>query len=237
MADRGLNQDEMRIGRVDQDDPTYRDASYLGTDQEDEEEVRDLGFIVDDHDDRRGTLHESWQRLDDLDTDEPLETNRSGPIPHEVSLRAAGPPPEAFATDFNVQNAEAEEQEEDFVATSLLREDPDMNDGLDDFTNDSMEDTNGAPMATDILGRVTGVADGLGASVPQDLGSGGFQIEANPLVETPFDRNLISGREAGYELDDYDDDKQDDPRERIDLGADLDVQSPTAPSLARDDRR
>lgn len=236
MADRGPNQDEMRIGRVDLDDPTYRDASYLGTDQEDEEEVRDLGFIVDDHDDRRGTLHESWQRLDDLDTDEPLETNRSGRIPHEVSLRAAGAPPEAFATDFNVQNAAGEQQEEDFVTTSLLSEDPDMNEGMDDFTDETMEDTHGAPIATDILGRVTGVADGLGATIPQDLGSGGFQIEDNPLVETPFDRNLISGREAGEELDDYDDDKQDDPRARIDLGADLDVHSPIDPSLNREGR-
>lgn len=231
MADRGPNQDQMRIGRVDRDDPTYRDASYLGTDQEDEEEVRDLGFIVDDHDDRRGTLQESWQRLDDLDTDEPLETNRSGMIPHEVSMRAAGPPPQAYPTDFNVQNVEAEQQEEDFVQTSMLREDPEMNEGMDDFTDETMHDARGAPLATSILGQVPGVADGLGASVPQDLGSGGFQIEDNPLVETPFDRNLIAGREEGYELDDYDDDKQLEPRERLDLGADRDVHTPGDPAL------
>lgn len=234
MADRGLNQDEMVVGRVDRNDPTYRDASYLGTDQEDEEEVRDLGFIVEDHDDRRGTLHESWQRLDDLDTDEPLETNRGGQIPHEVAMREAGAPPEAFATDFNVRNAVGEQQEEDFVTTSMLGEDPDMNDGSQDFTSESMGDIHGAPLSTSILGRVPGVADGLGATIPQDLGSGGFQIETNPLLETPFDRELISGREKGdRELDDYDDDQQDEPRERLDLGADLDVHSPIDPSINR----
>ena len=233
MADRGPNQDEVKIGRVDRDDPTYRDASYLGTDQDDEEEVQDLGFIVEDHDDRRTTLHESWQRLDALDTDEPLETNRSGKIPHAVSMREAGNPPDSFASDYNVRNASAEEQEEDFIETSLLAEDPDMNAGAQDSTTDTMGDIHGDPLATDILGHVPGVADGLGASVPQDLGSGGFQIEDNPLVETAFDRSLISGREQGQELDDYDDDQQDEPRERIDLGADIDVHSPVDPSLER----
>ena len=220
MADHLLNPDEARLGPVDRSDPTYRDASYLGTDVEDEEEVRDLGFIVEDHDDRRTTLHESWQRLDDLDTDEPLETNRSGEIPHQVSLRAAGAPPEAFATDYHVTNAPGEEQD---METSLLAEDPDANAGARDFTDDTLGDLHGAPLATNLLGRVPGVAHGLGATVPQDLGSGGFQIEDNPLVETPFDRGLISGRAHGQELDDYDDDQQDAPRERIDLVADTEV--------------
>src|SRR5262245_23760651 len=54
MTDRGPDQDQMKIGaREKTRDSKYRDATYLGTDEEDEEEVRDLGFIVEDHDDRR----------------------------------------------------------------------------------------------------------------------------------------------------------------------------------------
>jgi hypothetical protein len=232
MSDRGPNQDQVPLGRIDKDDPTYRQASYLGTDQEDEEEVRDLGFIVEDHDDRRTTLTENWQRLDELDTNEPLETNRSGPIPHAVSLREDANPPELFASDYNISNADGEEQEEDFVATSLLSEDPEMNDGIQDFTDETLEDEDGDPIPTDILGRVAGVADGAGTTLPQDLGSEGFQITDNPLVETPFDRAAIQGRESGQgELDDYDDDKQQDARDRVDMGADLDVHQPSDPSL------
>lgn len=220
MSDRGPNQDLMQVGRVDREDPTYRDASYLGTDPDDEEEVQDLGYIVEDHDDRRTTLTENWQRLDDLDTDEPLETNRSGPIPRAVALRESPNPPEVFATDYNVSHAGAEAQGEDFSETSLLSEDPDMNAGLSDFTDETLEDEEGDPIPTDILGRVTGVADGAGTTLAQDLGSGGFQIEENPLVETPFDRAAIQGRESGQgELDDYDDDRQVDSRDRVDFRA------------------
>ena len=137
MSDRGPNQDLMPIaGDPDTEDPTYRDAAYLGTSEDDEEEVRDLGFIVDDHDDRRISLTDGWQRLDDLDTDEPLETNRSGPIPHETSLRERGVPEDSFATDYHVSHADAEAQEEDFVQTSMLNADPGMNDGDDDFTSE-----------------------------------------------------------------------------------------------------
>jgi hypothetical protein len=184
MSDRGPNQDLMPIGgQPEGQDATYRDASYLGTSEDDEEEVRDLGFIVDDHDDRRSTLAGDWQRLDDLDTDEPLETNRSGPIPHGVSLREQGAPEEWFATDYHTRHAEAEAQEEDFVETSLLQEDPEMNAGADDFTSESMRDIHGSVTSTDITGAVTGVAYGAGTSLAQDLGSGGFQIRDNPLTD------------------------------------------------------
>jgi hypothetical protein len=208
----GPNQDTVKIGQDDEADPTYEHVSYLGTGSDDEEDVRDLGFIVDDHDDRRGTLTENFQRLDDLDTNEPLETNRSGPIPHEVAMREAGPSPEAFATDYHLGHQDAERQEEDFVETSMLETDPDGEQGAHDFTDETFHDLDGEPIETDILGRVHGVADGLGSSVPIDLGSGGFQIQENPLATTGPDQRLLSGREHGIELDDYDDDMQDQVR-------------------------
>jgi len=186
MSFKGPNQDLMPIGgdaEADNTelDPTYEDAGYLGTDEDDSEEVRDLGFIIDDHDDRRGTLTENWQRLDDLDTDEPLETNRSGPIPHAVALQERGAPPELFATDYNATHAVAEAQEEDFVATSMLDVDPDINAGADDYTSDSVEQLSGAPAATDIYGQVLGVASGLGTSVAQDLGIAPSTVQLPPV--------------------------------------------------------
>jgi len=188
MIDRGPNQDAMPMGAnaardALDDDATYKDASYLGTSEDDDEEVRDLGFIVDDHDDRRAMWTDGWQRLDTVDTDEPLETNRSGEIPHAEALRERGVAPERFATDFNVSNADAEAQEEDFVETSLLDSDPSMNAGMDDFTGETLEDSSGMGLSTDIDGRVRGVGMGLGTSVAQDLGRGGFQIRDNPLAQ------------------------------------------------------
>jgi hypothetical protein len=188
---------------AERQDPTYEDATYLGTDPQDEEEVRDLGFIVDDHDDRRVSMLDGWQRLDDLDTNEPLETNRSGSIPHAVGLRERGVSPERFATDYNEQNAVAEEQEEDFVRTSMLSADPEMNDGDEDFTSDSIQGMHGQTLATDIAGGVVGPADGLGTHIAQDLGSGGFQIMDNPLTNGP-EMGLLRG-----ELSDYDDEDTD----------------------------
>jgi hypothetical protein len=184
MSDRGPNQDKPPLaGRAEDKDATYRDAGYLGTSENDDEEVRDLGFIVDDHDDRRITLTGDWQRLDDLDTDEPLETNRSGPIPHETALRERGAPGDWFATDYHVENADAEEQEEDFAETSMLETDPDMNDGAGDFTSETLHETDGDPIATDLAGHVAGVARGFGTTLPQDMGAGGFQIRDNPLMQ------------------------------------------------------
>src|SRR5204863_265713 len=143
--------------------------SYLGTDEGDEEEVRDLGFIVEDHDDRRTMLTDDWQRLDDLDTDEPLETNRSGPIPHRDALIERGAPADAFATDYHVPSAVAEMQEEDFVETSLLETDPDANAGVDDFTGETLRSDEDEALSTDLVGHVAGAGRGLGTTLPQDI--------------------------------------------------------------------
>lgn len=207
MADRGINQDQVKIGPKEEEiDPTYRDASYLGTDEDDSEEVRDLGFIVDDHDDRRIMLTGGWQRLDDLDTDEPLERNRKGPIPHEVALRERGASPEWFATDYHVENAEAEKQEADFVETSMLRTDPDREDGVDDFTDESLPGVHGQITATNITGEVAGIGAGMGSSLTQDIGSGGFQIRDNPLItEDPLTEDQI---DALRDVDEMGDDEE-----------------------------
>ena len=218
MADRGPQQDQMRIGGPrTEPDPTYDDATYLGTSEDDTEEVRDLGFIVEDHDDRRITLAGDWQRLDDLDTNEPLETNRSGPIPHRESLRERGAPGEWFATDYNVSNADAEAQEEDFVKTSMLQTDPEANDGMDDYTSETMREMDGDALSTDIAGRVVGPAFGLGTSLPQDLGSGGFQIKDNPLADGPR-VPLLEG-----ELSDYDDDGRETQDDMDDIPVDMEA--------------
>lgn len=193
MSDRGPNQDLMGDrSPVKDGDPTYRDASYLGADEDDGDEPRDLGFIVDDHDDRRATLTGGWQRLDDLDTDEPLEVNPKGPIPHEVALRERGASPEWFAKDYYVEHAAAEAQEDDFVETSMLQTDPNSEDGAEDFTDDSFRAVDGAIAVADIAGHVRGVARGLGTSVPQDLGTGGFQIQDNPLAVEPLTEAQIA---------------------------------------------
>lgn len=193
MSDRGPNQDFLGAGPKDElIDPTYQDASYLGTDEDDEEEVRDLGFIVDDHDDRRIMLTDGFQRLDDPDAD-------------ETSLRERGVSREAFATDYHVNNARAEQQEEDFVRTSMLSSDPEMNDGDEDFTDDTLHGIHGELATTDIMGHVAGVTQGLGSTLAQDLGSGGFQIRENPLLqpEGQSERELL-----GDDLVDLDDDAQ-----------------------------
>jgi hypothetical protein len=198
MSDRGPNQDLMPLGRQPQkEDETYEDATYLGTSQADDVEVQDLGFIVEDHDDRRATLTDGWQRLDDLDTNEPLETNRSGPIPHEVSLRAGGVSEERFATDYHVSHALGEQQEEDFVATSMLETDPEMNAGMDDFTDETLSDIHGGSIATDLYGHVGGVAYGFGTSLPQDAGLEGFQIRDNPLMQDA--EEPVSGEDVSDE--------------------------------------
>lgn len=217
MADRGPNQDFMHLkGAKETEDESYEDAGYLGTSPDDDEDPRDLGFIVDNHDDRRGTLTENWQRLDDLDTNEPLETNRSGPIPHEVALRERGVNPDTFATDYHVGSADAEAQEEDFVETSMLSSDPDMNDGMDDFTDETLHRESGEAISTDIYGHVSGVGDGLGTSLMQDLGRAGFQIRDNPLMQPegkPISDELLSDEALG--LRDVDDMGDDESLERL----------------------
>lgn len=184
MADRGFNQDEMPLGGGPQKwDATYEDASFLGTSEDDEVEVRDLGFIVEDHDDRRVTLTYGWERLDELDTNEPLETNRTGPLPPEVLKPRRVPLAEELVSEYHLENAEAEEQEEDFVETSMLSPDPDMNEGIDDFTDETIHGIHGELEATDLLGHIPGIGYGFGTAVPQDLGRGGFDIRDNPLMQ------------------------------------------------------
>src|SRR5947209_753018 len=154
-------------------DHKYRDASYLGDPENDNEEpeVRDLGFIVDDRDDRRiSTIDGTWDRLEDLDTDEALEEDATGPLP--LDPNSGAPPVDAFATLYNLDHLEAEEQEEDFVETSMLAVDPDENAGARDFTSGDL-DADGRLEMTDISGRAPGVARGFGTSVPMDIGAEG----------------------------------------------------------------
>ncbi|MBI3910206.1 MAG: hypothetical protein HY320_04650 [Armatimonadetes bacterium] len=163
-------------------DAKYRDASYLGTDPEEREEVQDLGFIVEDHDDRRIHLTGGWQRVDLVDTDEPLETGRSAPIPGMEELEAQDPPQEWFATDYHVDHLQGEVQEEDFVETSMLDVDPHEQSGVEDYTDESDLDRNGIPNATDVIGHVQGIGYGFGTTLPQDIGPEGFEVADNPLV-------------------------------------------------------
>ena len=197
MADRGINQDERKIGPRDEEiDPIDQNASYLDTYEDDSEEVRDLGFIVEDHDDRRITLMGGWQRLDDLDTNEPPE----------VALRERGASPDWFATDYHVENAAAEKQEEDFVETSMLETDPDGEDGVNDFTDESFRGIHGQIRATDITGEVVGVGSGLGSTLAQDIGSEGFEIRDNPLVsQEPLTEDQIN---ALRDVDEMGDDEE-----------------------------
>ncbi len=75
---------------------------------------------------------------------------------------------------------EGEEQEDDFVQTSMLAVDPD--EGADDFTSPADLDTDGRLETTDISGQVAGIARGFGTSLPLDIGAGGFSVHDNPLM-------------------------------------------------------
>lgn len=90
--------------------------------------------------------------------------------------------------------------EMDFEA-EMLETDPAPNDGMDDA---DLYSAGGESLEfTDQTGTVDGIARGFGTHLPQDIGSGGFQVETIP------DRalNLKSKPLAeGEELDDYDDD-------------------------------
>jgi hypothetical protein len=240
MRDEGPNQDQVPLGETDEEeDATYRDASYLGTDPADDEEVRDLGFIVDDHDDRRIEFPGPWQRLDDLDTDEALETDPHGRIPHEKELIERGLPPEAFATDYNVSHAAGERQEEDFVETSLLESDPDSEAGVRDDTDETIPGEDGQLLTTGITGHVPGVITGLGTSVPQDAGLGGFEIRDNPLmqpVEEPISDERLSDEALG--LRDVDEMGSDEELDRLaDRAARLEEQAPAIRRTARKPKR
>src|SRR5262249_1159665 len=121
-----------------------------------------------------------WERLDDLDTDEPLETNRSGAVPEQPWRE--GVPQDRFARDFYDSHAAAENQESDFVETSMPEAAPEMNAVADDFAAETTRALDGDPQATGIRGKVSGVVPGVGTTVPQDIGLGGFEVRDNPLV-------------------------------------------------------
>jgi hypothetical protein len=168
-------------------DHKYRDESYLGDPENDEAEptVRDLGFIVEDRDDRRIRLVDNqWERLEELDTDEAIETDGQAPLPLREGDGA--PPAAAFASDFNLDHLEAEEQEEDFVETSMLAVDPDGGAGSDDFTSNADLDMDGRLETTDIAGQAAGITRGFGTTLPMDIGAEGFEVRDNPLMQ-PID--------------------------------------------------
>lgn len=174
-------------------DHKYRDESYLGDPEDDQEEpvIHDLGFIVDDRDDRRiMTVDGSWDRLEDLDTDEGLGVDADSPLP--LDQNSGAPPAEAFATLYNLEHLEAEEQEEDFVETSMLATDPMGGAGADDFTSSADLDADGRLETTDIEGQVPGVTRGFGTSVPMDIGAEGFEIRDNPLMQPQDPQHPIS---------------------------------------------
>jgi hypothetical protein len=200
-------------------DQKYKDESYLGDPEDDEQEpeVRDLGFIVDDRDDRRIQLvDDTWDRLKDLDTDEALETDPNGAIP--LDENSGAPPVDAFATQYNIGHEAGEEQEEDFVETSMLAIDPDGGAGADDFTSESDLDDDDRLETTDVGGRAPGIARGFGTSLPMDIGSGGFQVRDNPLMQPIDPTQPISGEQLSDEslgLRDVDDLGSDDELDRL----------------------
>lgn len=165
-------------------DQKYRDESYLGDPEDDTEEpeVRDLGFIVDDRDDRRAeTIDGTWDRMDGLDTDRALEGDEDEILP--LNPRSGEPPADAYASLYNLGHTDGEEQEEEFVETSMLAIDPDGGAGADDFTDESDLDADGRRETTGITGRAAGIARGFGTDLPMDIGSEGFEVRDNPLMQ------------------------------------------------------
>jgi len=181
-------------------DQKYRDESYLGDPENDNEEpeVRDLGFIVEDRDDRRiETVDGTWDRLDRLDTDEGIESQRGDPL--SLDPDSGAPPPDAFASLYNLKHVEGEEQEEDFVETSMLATDPDGDAGADDFTDESDLDDDGRREITDLAGHVPGITRGFGTDLPMDIGSEGFEVRDNPLMRSVDPQHPISGERLSEE--------------------------------------
>jgi hypothetical protein len=173
------------INTVKEGDPLLNE--HAATVRDDEEEVFDLGFIVDNRDDRRDSLLASWQRLDDLDTDEALETDPAGRLPDEAeALEQEGVPELEYPTDIRLATAEAEGDEEEFAGDNCLMDDPyapPVPDGMgvDDQTSEEDLDGNENPEIVSIRGRARGVVRGLGTSVPQDIGAGGFSVQPNRM--------------------------------------------------------
>ncbi len=205
----GPNQDAMPLGGdAEVLGDFFQEGTRLGIDEEDEEEIHDLGFIVDDHDDRRVMLADGFQRLNDLDTNEALEINRSGPLPDEAARLASGVDPDRFATDFHRKNAVAEAQEQDWVQTSMMPTEAGDDEYQGDYTDETLRGIGNEILATDITGEVPGMASGLGTSLANDLGSTGFQIE--DITSVPMGQSAAPGDISDIidhgELSDYDDD-------------------------------
>ncbi len=92
--------------------------------------------------------------------------------------------------------------EMDFEA-EMLETDPAPSDGMDDADLYSAEDEDEGLGSTDQTGTVAGIARGFGTHLPQDIGAGGFQVEAVPGRALNLKSQPLAD---GEELDDYDDD-------------------------------
>ncbi len=126
------------------------------------------------------------------------DTNQIGSLGDIVEKHAGDA---VFLTPAEKSVGGADSGEADFEA-EMLEADPAPNDGMDDDDFYSAADEDGV-LGTDQSGTVAGIARGFGTHLPQDIGAGGFQVEAIP------DRVLgLQGRPLadGEELDDYDDD-------------------------------
>jgi hypothetical protein len=158
----------------------------LVTIREDEVEVYDLGFIVEEHDERRLGLLEHWQRLETLDSDEALETNRRGPMPEEaLSLRRTGVPAAWRPGMRSVEHADAERNEQEFAETTGLLVDPAV-DGPKSVAHRGgravcVPDRN-RPPGVGLYGNANGIATGFGTSVTQDIGARGFAVGERPAL-------------------------------------------------------
>jgi hypothetical protein len=184
IAEEDAHTGEQTAVQPEQEPPRDEEPTTL---TENDQEIYDLGYIVEDHTDRRTTLLERWQRLETLDTDEPLETNPAGPLPEETEvLRREDLPEEWFPGDAYTEHAEAEAGEVAFAEANRLLIDPDaelatQREGGEEVAAADL-DRDQVPETVDLRGHAPGVTSGLGSSVPLDIGAEGFSIEENPLV-------------------------------------------------------
>jgi len=100
----------------------------------------------------------------------------------------------------------------------MLASDPDGGAGADDYTSSADLDADGRLESTDIAGHAPGIARGFGTSVPMDIGSGGFQIGDNPLMQPqdpdqPISNTRLSDEALG--LRDVDEMGAEDDLERL----------------------
>jgi hypothetical protein len=144
--------------------------------RDDEVEVYDLGFIVEDRIDERICLLSGWQRLDDLDTDEALETNPAGSLPDGGSvLRAARVAEQRHPGMAHLGHTKAERDEATFAAMNGLAEDPDW-----EPDNVAAMEWRRAQAAVAFWVHASRVPGGSGTMLPQDIGAAGFSLEEPP---------------------------------------------------------